>query len=151
MTYLLSLQNMSKSELTIARLENALQRILDGKPLRVSIHRKLSIKCIEEEASLGDGSAYYYENFVDKVRSKIKTQKNGKSPPTGDEKVNLLKSKLKREISLKESYRKKVEEQKQQLASMAAQQNQFAIQAQSYLERIAELESGSITSINKND
>lgn len=141
---------MSKSEYTIARLEGAFQRILQGKPERVSKHRRLSIKCVEEEASLGDGSAYYYQDFVEKVRVQIKAQKNGDSTTIDDDKLNLLKNKLNKEISIKESYRKKIEEQKQQLASMAAQQNQLVIQAQSYLDRIAELENENISKITKN-
>ncbi|WP_136523542.1 hypothetical protein [Geomonas ferrireducens] len=54
---------MKKSEETRAALESALDRILAG-----SAKRNVSVSAVEKEAGLGNGSAYYYKDFVDKVK-----------------------------------------------------------------------------------
>ncbi|MCV5977011.1 hypothetical protein OFO29_32230, partial [Escherichia coli] len=59
---------MSKSENTLLVLEAALERIKQGKPKRIPAHRKLSVRAVEEEANLGNGSGYYYPDFVEKVK-----------------------------------------------------------------------------------
>ena len=59
---------MSKSENTRLALESALERIKQGKPKRIPTHRKLSVRAIEEEANVGNGSGYYYPEFVEKVK-----------------------------------------------------------------------------------
>ncbi|MBB1440970.1 hypothetical protein H5202_20385, partial [Shewanella sp. SG41-4] len=58
--------NMLKSENTLLALEAALGRIIQGKPKRIPTHRKLSVRSVEEEANLGNGSGYYYPDFVEK-------------------------------------------------------------------------------------
>ena len=59
---------MSKSENTLLMLEAALDRISQGKPKRIPATRKLSVRAVEEEANLGNGSGYYYPEFVEKVK-----------------------------------------------------------------------------------
>ncbi|GAM72603.1 hypothetical protein JCM19236_5746 [Vibrio sp. JCM 19236] len=59
---------MSKSENTLLTLEAALQRIVRGKPKNIPTTRKLSVRAVEEEAKLGNGSGYYYPDFVQKVK-----------------------------------------------------------------------------------
>jgi replication-associated recombination protein RarA len=68
---------MNKSENTLLALEAALERIKQGKPKRIPAHRKLSVRAVEEEANLGNGSGYYYPDFVEKVkRTKIRVSLN---------------------------------------------------------------------------
>ncbi|MBE3754781.1 hypothetical protein HJ201_09390 [Vibrio parahaemolyticus] len=59
---------MSKSQITRVELENALKRILSGKTERIAPNRKISVKAVEEEAGLGDGSAYYYKEVIDEIK-----------------------------------------------------------------------------------
>lgn len=59
---------MSKSQITKVELEQALGRILSGKTHRVDPARKISVKAVEEEAGLSDGSAYYYKDIVQNQR-----------------------------------------------------------------------------------
>lgn len=59
---------MSKSQITRVELENALKRILSGKTERIDPNRKVSVKAVEEEAGLGDGSAYYYKDVVATIK-----------------------------------------------------------------------------------
>jgi hypothetical protein len=59
---------MSKSENTLLMLEAALDRISQGKPKRIPATRKLSVRAVEEEAGLGNGSGYYYPEFVQKIK-----------------------------------------------------------------------------------
>ncbi len=58
---------MSKSENTLLLLEAALDRIAQGRAKRIPTTRKLSVRAVEEEANLGNGSGYYYPEFVMKV------------------------------------------------------------------------------------
>lgn len=71
---------MSKSQITKVELEQALGRILSGKTHRVDPARKISVKAVEEEAGLGDGSAYYYKDIVQKSKSPLSgTHRNKES------------------------------------------------------------------------
>lgn len=140
---------MSKSDFTVVELEAAMQRILAGKPTSISNHRRLSVRAVEEEANLGDGTAYYYKEIVQKIKNEIKKQKS--QPNLSEEvgKITRLKEQLKNESRLKNQYRNQVEEQKKQLSAMAAIHNQLTLQAQVYLDKINELESLNTITINQ--
>ena len=60
---------MIKSEVTRARLEEALDRILNKATTIVPYSQKLSVKAVEEEAGLGSGSIYYYKDIVEKIQA----------------------------------------------------------------------------------
>ena len=62
---------MSKSQITRVELEQALDRLLSGKTERIAPNRKVSVKAVEEEAGLGDGSAYYYKDIVQKIKKAV--------------------------------------------------------------------------------
>ena len=49
---------MSKKEDTLYALEAALERILQQQTKRIPCTRKLSVRAVEEEANLGNGSGY---------------------------------------------------------------------------------------------
>ncbi|WP_375147361.1 hypothetical protein [Vibrio parahaemolyticus] len=133
---------MSKSQITKVELEQALGRILSGKTYRVDPARKISVKAVEEEAGLGDGSAYYYKDIVQKIKdSAIQNSPKVKAQNAYEDKISSLRVRLNKEISLKEKYRGQLEELKGQIANMASQHNQLALMIQQYQYKIAALES----------
>lgn len=133
---------MSKSQITKVELEQALERILSGKTHRIDPARKMSVKAVEEEAGLGDGSAYYYKDIVQKIKdSAIQNSPKAKAQNAYEDKISSLRERLKKEVSLKEKYRAQVEELKGQIANMASQHNQLALMIQQYQYKISELES----------
>jgi hypothetical protein len=140
---------MSKSQITKVELEQALERILSGRTLRVDPARKISVKAVEEEAGLGDGSAYYYKDIIQKIKdSAVLNSPKVKAQNAYENKISSLRERLNKEIKLKEKYREQVEEMKNQLASMASQHNQLALIIEQYQYKILELESNSIHLIN---
>ncbi|MCZ4373879.1 hypothetical protein O4H50_18950 [Vibrio diazotrophicus] len=139
---------MSKSQITKVELEQALERILSGKTHRVDPTRKISVKAVEEEAGLGDGSAYYYKDIVQKIKdSAIQNSPKAKDQNAYEDKISNLRERLNKEIKLKEKYRVQVEEMKDQLANMASQHNQLALMIQQYQYEIAALESTVVQNI----
>ncbi|NAX43558.1 MULTISPECIES: hypothetical protein [Vibrio] len=133
---------MSKSQITKVELEQALKRILSGKTHRIDPARKISVKAVEEEAGLGDGSAYYYKDIVQKIKdSAIQNSPKTKAQNAYEDKISSLRERLKKEISLKEKYRSQTEDLKEQLSNMASQHNQLALMIQQYQYKISELES----------
>jgi hypothetical protein len=111
---------MASREVTEGRLRAALQRLLDGKPERIKKAGKLSLNRINNEAGLGHSYIHKFENFVrDEANPAIKEFNENYDPLaaklalgtqyefTPDEK---LRAKLKKEISLKEQYRKERDE-----------------------------------------
>ncbi|MBF4448305.1 hypothetical protein ERJ76_22075, partial [Vibrio anguillarum] len=123
-------------------LEQALKRILSGKTHRVDPARKISVKAVEEEAGLGDGSAYYYKDIVQKIKKAVVLNSPKiKAKNVYEDKISSLRERLNKEIKLKEKYRDQVEDYKEQLVNMASQHNQLALMIQQYQYKIAELES----------
>ncbi|MCG7491693.1 hypothetical protein MHN79_19630 [Vibrio sp. Of14-4] len=134
---------MSKSQITRVELENALKRILSGKTERIDPNRKLSVKAVEEEAGLGDGSAYYYKDIVSTIKkTALNNSPKAKSHNLYEEKIANLRERLSNEKRLKEKYYKQAEDYKEQLSEMASQHNQLALMIQQYQYKIAELRSG---------
>ncbi len=133
---------MSKSQITKVELEQALGRILSGKTHRVDPARKISVKAVEEEAGLGDGSAYYYKDIVQKIKeSAIRNSPKIRNQNAYEDKISSLRDRLNKEIKLKEKYREQVEDLKEQLSSMASQHNQLTLMIQQYQYKISEFES----------
>lgn len=133
---------MSKSQITKVELEQALGRILSGKSHRVDPARKISVKAVEEEAGLGDGSAYYYKDIVQKIKeSAIRNSPKIRNQNAYEDKISSLRDRLNKEIKLKEKYREQVEDLKEQLSSMASQHNQLTLMIQQYQYKISEFES----------
>ncbi len=142
---------MSKSQLTRVELEEALKRLIVGQTLRIDPLRRISVKAIEEEANLGDGSAYYYKDIIQKIKdAAVKHTKDSCSVRGNDEQLSKLRSRLGNETRLKEKYRKEVGSLKYQLSKMATEHNQFALIIQQYQHKISELEATNLTSVNFN-
>ncbi|WP_323981643.1 hypothetical protein [Aeromonas media] len=134
---------MSKSQITQAELAAALQRILSGKTTRISPERKLSVKAVEEEAGLGNGSAYYYQNIIDDIKKVVvKSHRSTSIDNEYIDKLTNLRLKLKDEQRLKEQYRAELTEMRKHLTLMANQHNQLSIIIQQYKDKVLALEAG---------
>ena len=131
---------MKKSENTLIKLESALQRILDKKTIRIPEHRKLSVRAVEEEAGLGNGSCYYYKDFKLKINAEMirLKAKSSNSPIQSD--IEILRQKRDQERKVKNHYREQSVNLKQQLASMAAQHHQLSFALRNAHFHIEELE-----------
>lgn len=127
---------MNKKENTHQLLHASLKRLLDGKPQRVTPGRKLSIRAIEEESGLGNGSAYYYPDLIQEVRRHQKTISPGS--PAGTRRRNQISEDAER-IKLK--LKKENQELKALNAGIAADQYRQALALTEALTRITELES----------
>jgi predicted NodU family carbamoyl transferase len=133
-------KSMNKSQLTNQELEQALNRIINNQTIRVSPNRKLSVKAVEDEAGLGDGTAYYYKEVVQKIKSSI-ADKSSHTVDVSTLENEKLRERLKKESKLKEKYREEITNLKSKLSLLAAQNNEFAISIQQYEQRVLELES----------
>ncbi|MFS1904036.1 hypothetical protein BCU43_022505 [Vibrio lentus] len=116
---------MSKRKITLIALEAALKRITLGKPQRIPATRKLSIRAVEEEANLGNGSGYYYPDFVQKVKEEKANIAQNSSRVVQPE-IQVARSKLNNEKRIKENYREKYEVLKADLAQFAAAQHHLS-------------------------
>ncbi|MGL0954747.1 hypothetical protein ABMX86_07695 [Vibrio vulnificus] len=113
---------MSKRENTLIALEAALERIAQGQPKRIPTTRKLSVRAVEEEANLGNGSGYYYPDFVQKVKQVKADIAEAKGEYVQPEIQSVL-TKLSEQKRIKQNYKDKYEAVKQQLADFAAAQH----------------------------
>ncbi len=105
-------------------LEAALERIIQGQPKRIPKSRKLSVRAVEEEANLGNGSGYYYPDFVAKVKAtkaKISTDRGNLVVPE----IQAVRAKLNEQKRIKMNYKEKYEAEKNKLALFAAAQHQL--------------------------
>ncbi|MFM2629273.1 hypothetical protein AAFX20_17730 [Vibrio chagasii] len=129
---------MGKGENTLLALEAALDRIAHGKPKRIPTHRKLSVRAVEEEANLGNGSGYYYPEFVEKVKQTKAEIAAGKGEIIQPE-IQTVRTKLKEQKRIKENFKAKYEAEREKLALFAASQhhlNDKLVQALAHIEDI---------------
>ena len=130
---------MGKSENTLIILEAALERIAQGKPKRIPTHRKLSVRACEEEANLGNGSGYYYPDFVQKVKQTKADIAKGNGEYVKPE-VDAVREKLNEQKRIKGNFKQKHQEANNKLALIAASQHHLNDQLVKALARIEELE-----------
>ncbi|MCG9770462.1 hypothetical protein L1D59_17855 [Pseudoalteromonas piscicida] len=130
---------MSKSENTRLELLNAIDRILSGNTIRIDAKRGLSAIAVEEEANLGNGSAYYYKDVIEKIKQ-LKSKAITKKQAQKNSDVNKLREKLANEKRLKEKYRDEVTSLKEQMSLMAATHNALALSNHQFLKKINDLE-----------
>lgn len=130
---------MGKSENTLLALEAALQRIAEGKPKRIPTTRKLSVRAVEEEAKLGNGSGYYYPEFVEKVKQTKVDIAEGKGEYVQPE-IQAVRGKLKEQKRIKSNFKDKYEAEREKLALFAVQQHHLNDKLVKALARIDELE-----------
>ncbi|EHK2860569.1 hypothetical protein J7X18_004029 [Vibrio parahaemolyticus] len=130
---------MSKSENTRLALEAALERLKQGKPKRIPTHRKLSVRAVEEEANLGNGSGYYYPDFVEKVKQTKLDIATGKGEVVQPE-IQTVRTKLKEQKRIKDNFKTKYEVEREKLALFAAAQHHLNDKLVQALARIDDLE-----------
>lgn len=130
---------MGKSENTLVALEAALDRIANGKPKHIPKSRKLSVRAVEEEAKLGNGSGYYYPEFVEKVKQTKVDIAKGKGEYVQPE-IQAVRGKLKEQKRIKSNFKDKYEAEREKLALIAAQQHHLNDKLVKALARIDELE-----------
>ncbi|WP_234262329.1 hypothetical protein [Klebsiella aerogenes] len=128
---------MNEKPLTLLRLEAAFERLSDG----LSPGKKLSIRAIETEACLGNGSAYYYPEFIKAVRARqTEIQEKDKAAGTGIKKVRGGEKDIAELVRLKRKLHDEVVELRKLNAQIAADQyRQMAELEEAHL-RIRELE-----------
>jgi|TARA_Y100001951_G_scaffold105350_1_gene122200 hypothetical protein len=113
---------MSRREITLGRLRAALQRLLDGKPERIEKVGRLSLNKINNEANLGHSYIHKFEDFVrNEAAPAIEeynrtvnplTEKLNSEKHIGLQEIEKIRAKLKKEIALKERYRKERDDAK---------------------------------------
>ena len=130
---------MGKSENTLIALEAALDRIANEKPKRIPTHRKLSVRAVEEEANLGNGSGYYYPEFVEKVKQTKAEIAVGKGEIVQPE-IQTVRTKLKEQKRIKENFKAKYEAEREKLALFAAAQHHLNDRLVKALAHIEDLE-----------
>lgn len=104
---------MSSTVLTEARLDAALNRLLNGAPERVKKGGKLTLNKVNKEAGLSHSYVHKFKDFVDRATPQIeKYNQYAHEIETGMElddsqldEVSRLKFQLKKEKRLKEQYR----------------------------------------------
>ncbi|WP_151993838.1 hypothetical protein [Buttiauxella massiliensis] len=130
---------MSKKEYTLQALLAALERIVQGTVKRISKNRKLSVRAVEEEANLGNGSCYYYPEMIDAVKEAKKeiAAKHGVSlvKDTG-----FSKDRIKNEIRIKEKYKQEKSDLKTLVVQMAAEHHHLNDLLRKELAKTLELE-----------
>lgn len=115
---------MNKKKYTLQALLAALERITQGSPKRVSKNRKLSVRAVEEEANLGNGSCYYYPEIIDAVKEAKKViAVNNESFFIND--TANSKDRIRSETRIKEKYKKENSELKTLVAQMASEHHQL--------------------------
>ena len=130
---------MNKSQNTLLALEAALERIKQGKPKRIPTTRKLSVRAVEEEANLGNGSGYYYPDFVEKVKQTKAEIAAGNGEIVQPE-IQTVRTKLKEQKRIKDNYKAKYEAEREKLALFATAQHHLNDKLVQALARVDELE-----------
>lgn len=130
---------MDKSENTLIALEAALERIVQGKPKNIPTTRKLSVRAVEEEAKLGNGSGYYYPELVQKVKQTKADIAKGKGEYVKPE-VDAVRDKLNEQKRIKSNFKQKYEDARGKLSLIATSQHHLNDQLVKALARIEDLE-----------
>lgn len=97
-----------RGKLTIIRLEQALERLLNGVPELTPHDGRLNLSRINQEAGLSSGGIYYYDQFVKKAKRAIHERKLDHTVSTiasGKASVDKMRAQRDRERELKERYK----------------------------------------------
>lgn len=112
-------------EVTQKRLLDALQRLIDGQPERLTSKYKVNVKSVQEEAGLSLGAAYRYPDVMDAIEAakleQSKRSSNLRKRNVNSELDRLRKEKAK-EVTLKEKYRAELTEANSRLDQLYAEQ-----------------------------
>ena len=133
-----------KGQLTKTRLEQALKRLLDGKPERTPNDGRLSLSRVNKEAGLSSGGIYYYDDFVKKVRVIIHERKIDNSisdSSLGKITADRMRAQRDKERELKERYRSQRDSIKEFCDQIVAKNAQLEFALFEALDKIERLES----------
>jgi len=110
-------------EVTRKKLLDALQRLLDKKPERLSGKYKINVKSVQEEAGLSLGSAYRYPEVMDAIEEqKLAIAKRDIRKRSVKTDLERLREEKAKEKALKEKYRSALEEANEKLDRLYAEQ-----------------------------
>lgn len=131
-----------RSELTLQRLEAALQRLLSGQPERTPNDGRINISRINKEAGLSDGAVYYYKSFIEKAQRSIEefTRDNSDRPVVKKVSLEQIRKQRDEEKRLKEKYRAQRDEIKMFCDQVVAKNANLEFSLFEALERIQRLE-----------
>jgi len=117
---------MSKTrnpEVTRKKLLDALQRLIDQKPERLSGKYRINVKSVQEEAGLSLGSAYRYPEVMDAIaEQKLAIAKRDIRKRSVKTDLERLREEKAKEKALKEKYRSALEEVNEKLDRLYAEQ-----------------------------
>lgn len=128
---------VSKKEITLGRLRNALKRLLDGKPTKVKANAKLTLNRINKEAGLSQSYIHKFPEFIKEAEPQIiefnnKFDPNALSPinedSNSDSVVDSLRHSLSREKRLKEKYKQERDDLRAVNQSIVARENGLLFQ-----------------------
>lgn len=128
---------------TLIRLEQALQRLVDGAPVKTKPDGRISLKRINDEAGLSSGGIYYYSSFVERAKKII--QFNRQQSCDSKKEVNLAREKKLRDQRdqqkrLKEKYKEQLDQIKKFSDQVIAHNAQLEFTLFEALEKISYLE-----------
>lgn len=110
-------------EATRKKLLDALQRLIDQKPERLSGKYKINVKSVQEEAGLSLGSAYRYPEVMDAIEEqKLAIAKRDIRKRSVKSDLERLREEKAKEKALKEKYRSELEEANEKLDRLYAEQ-----------------------------
>lgn len=102
---------------------DALQRLIDQKPERLSGKYKINVKSVQEEAGLSLGSAYRYPEVMDAIEEqKLAIAKRDIRKRSVKSDLERLREEKAKEKALKEKYRSELEEANEKLDRLYAEQ-----------------------------
>ena len=130
--------------LTRERLEQALNRVVDGVPERTPNDGGLSLSRINKEAGLSAGGIDYYKDFVVKARDIIDRQKFESATDlvaSGKASVDKMRAQRDKERELKERYRSQRDDIKAFCDKIIAKNAQLEFSLFEALDKIEDLES----------
>lgn len=114
---------------TIKELEDALERILSGNPIRIKPSRKLSVSAVQAEAGLGVGSIYHYPDFVENIKTLIfnlKEDSEGNTNSKDTDVISSLRLEVKEQRRIKDKYRSELEKTKSLLQRSLLENRELA-------------------------
>jgi len=132
-----------RGKLTLIRLEQALERLLNGSPERTPNDGRVSLSRINQEAGLSSGGIYYYDEFVQKAKRAIHERKLDNAVSTvasGKASVDKMRSQRDKERELKERYRSQRDEIKVFCDKIIAKNAQLEFSLFEALDKIEDLE-----------
>lgn len=132
-----------RGKLTIIRLEQALERLLNGVPERTPHDGRVSLSRINQEAGLSSGGIYYYDEFVQKAKRAIHERKLDHALSTvasGKASVDKMRVQRDKERELKERYRSQRDDIKAFCDKIIAKNAQLEFSLFEALDKIEDLE-----------